>query len=290
MCDWICDVAFYIQNILCIFWEWLDAEKFIAICAGAFTIKEGWSRYGHKFSVLTGNYFNVFPGYEGEIILYNLKNKMEVICKLYAKLRDNSFVLLDTDIERKLNAEKIDTQNPIIIEPYQNKKIYVRKASYYKQFTAEEGAEVFNYIDIHNKIICYYAILSDGEIIKINGLNPNKEIFGFENDNDIIVRQICCGKARIKNKILLEFKLYNSFGTIDVLCSDGRKFSTNLGEGCSEREIKREISQQAKLPKNCTIELDARIKKFLSTLKQKEFPKMGLFQRIKDKIRHCKYF
>lgn len=264
----------------------MDAEKFIAICAGIFTIKEGWSRYGHRFSVMTVNYFNILPGYKGEIILFNLKNKTEVICKLYAKLRDGTYVVLDTDTEGNLNAKEINTQNPVIIEPYQNKKIYIREASYYKQFTIDKKASVFNYLDISNKRVCYYLILSDGKISKVGGLNPNKAIFRFEDDNDIIVRQICSGKARIKNKILLEFNLYNRFGTIDVLCSDGRKFSTNLGEGCSEREIKREISQQAKLPKNCTIELDTRIEKFLSTLKQKEFLTVGLLQRIKNKIWH----
>lgn len=224
---------------------------------------------GHKFSVLPVLYLNVLPGYIQEITLFNLKNKTEVICKLYAKLKDGSFLILDADTEGKLDSKIIGIMNPVMIAPYQCKKIYVRQASYFKQLTIRENAPIFNYIDIQNNITKYFAVLSDGAFLETDNLDPNINIIEFERNNTIICRCICEGVAKIKNKILLKFKLYNRFSNIDILCSDERRFSLSLEDNYSTSSIKKAISKQAKLPKNCTIELDKDIDDFLSTLKQK---------------------
>lgn len=224
---------------------------------------------GHKFSVLPVLYLNVLPGYIQEITLFNLKNKTEVICKLYAKLKDGSFLILDADTEGKLDSKIIGIMNPVMMAPYQCKKIYVRQASYFKQLTIRENAPIFNYIDIQNNITKYFAVLSDGAFLETDNLDPNINIIEFERNNTIICRCICEGVAKIKNKILLKFKLYNRFSNIDILCSDERRFSLSLEDNYSKSSIKKAISKQAKLPKNCTIELDKDIDDFLSTLKQK---------------------
>lgn len=275
LCDFICCID--VNTLLAIFMLVIS----IATCAIAYytylPIK------GHKFSVLEMLYLNVLPGYIKEIILFNLKNKTEVICKLYAKLKDGTYVTLDADIEGKLSAKKIGARNPIIIEPYQSKKIYIREASYFKQRSMKKGAPLFNCVDIHNKLDGYYIVLSDGTKLKIDGLNVEKIVNKFEDSNIVIDRCVCKGQAKIKNKILSNFSVYNKFECI-IVHSDNQDFPLNVGKNYTKNSIEKAIRQQMKLPKNCTIQLDKDIDDFLSTLKQKEFPKIGILQRLRNKI------
>ena len=272
MCDWICAVIYYFQDLLLKSWNWFDAQKVIAILAGLFAIKEAWFRCWHKFSILPIPYISASSEYVSEAVIFNLKNKKEIICAVYAKLKTGEIISLDIDKTKQPSERIISPNNPIIMGEYQSQKVYIRRASYFKQRVAQKDAPLFNYIDIQNKICGYYIVLSNGKILKAKDLKVYKDIFEFENGHTIIDRQVCCGTVKLKNKIISRFRLYNQFGRIVAIFSDGSYVDMEKEKVYSEDGIKKSISKQAKLSKACIIELDSNIKNLLQTLKQKEFP------------------
>lgn len=219
---------------------------------------------GHKFSALRVSYFGKLSGYyDSELILFNHKNKTEVICKIYAKLKNGSFVVLDTDTILPSGKHHIDLENPLIIEPYQSKKIYIHNASYF----IEQNTNIkHNYLDIKNQISSYILILSDGQIVKAKSLKPKKNISKFEKKKNILFRQISGGKIIINRNKYLEFHLYNNCGKIHV-CFENNAFDLDSKKEYVEQNIKQEILKKAKLPKTCTVELDSNFGIFLQTLK-----------------------
>ncbi len=281
MYDCMCDLFFYLQNLLLICWNWLDVNKVTAIITTIMAVASAtiaWFTYkpirGHEFSIMPVIYIKESSEYIKELILFNLKNKTEVVCKIYAKLKNGNFLILDLDEAGQITEKKLDILNPLIIGPYQSKKLYIRRAAYFKQRTTQKVSQVFNYLDIENSVNmtdCYYIVLSDGEFLKAKDLKPNEEIVKFENNNIIIGREVCCGKVTTKNKVISKFKLYNHNGRIVVIFSNDNYFCLNNQKEYSEQIIKQEISKKAKLSRSCTINLDTNISEFLQTLKQKGF-------------------
>lgn len=266
MCDWICDIIFFIQNLLLTCWENIDISKIIAIVATIIA----WLTYlpikGHKISILPISFAAPISDYTKEIILFNHKNKTEVICKLYAKLNDGTFLCLEAYKAGQFASGTIDINNPLLLEPYQNKKVFIRRASYYKQFSRDTENQL--YIDIENKITGYYVILSDGKFLKTEDLYPNKKIIEFERNNSIVHRQICRGKILQKKKIISQFTLYNMCGSIVAIFSDCNSLFLDVKKEYSEKSIKQLILKNAKLPNSYTIEFDCNINELLQTLKQ----------------------
>lgn len=74
----------------------------------------------------------------------------------------------------------VSPDNPIIMGEYQRQKVYIRRASYFKQRVAQKDTPLFSYIDIQNKICGYYIVLSNGKILKTKNLKVYKDIFEFE--------------------------------------------------------------------------------------------------------------
>jgi len=251
-----------------------NAENIIAVATVVIalaTLVITWLNYipikGHKFSALQIVYMGKASGYySGGLILFNHKNKTEVICKIYAKLKNGSLLFLDVDAGSSSSKNWcIDVHNPLTIEPYQNKEIYIRKASY---FIAQKTQKPSNYYDIHNNIVSYCLVLSDGKCVEVKRLEPNKTIRNIEKRSYIIRREVCKGKILIKNKNSLNFNLYNHFGRIYVFFSDDNSFNLDEKKRYSEQSIKQEILKKANLPKNSKAQLGSDLDMFLKTLKQ----------------------
>lgn len=121
---WLYNVLFHIQSFLssCIesIWNWISAEKVIALLVSYFAIRDGFSKVGHKFEViyctLSGSYQQP---YIYEMFICNKKNKTEVLTEINVLIGSNC----------ALNLHKF--REPLILNPYEMKRITFKPVSVY---------------------------------------------------------------------------------------------------------------------------------------------------------------
>lgn len=131
MCDWICDIIFFLQDIilkiwdiLVICWNWFwatfEPSKIIASCAGFFTIRAGWLQWGQKFEVILCVRYQIHRQPQiSEMYIYNKKNKTEVITEINVLFGANCI----------LHLHKF--KEPLILAPLEMKKVTFEPISIY---------------------------------------------------------------------------------------------------------------------------------------------------------------